>query len=206
MNLFEMKGWAFLFLLFTIWSQFVNAQVVKLTWDSNPEENIMHYTVYRDYYSQPEEVYATVPALRTVYYDTSITIGRTYYYRMTATDSANNMSDYSDEVMIVAIPHIDGRVDTLVANSLDIQNYPNPFNPQTMIQFTIPEAGHLNLTVYDILGREVIKLTDEYKNAGKHAIKWNGVDRDGQRVGSGIYFCRLRMSRYSGVLKLIVTR
>ncbi len=205
MNLFTMKSGAFLFLLFTIWGQCVNAQVVKLTWDPNPEENIMHYTVYRGNSSQPEQAYATVPALRTVYYDTSITIGRTYYYRMTATDSAKNISDYSDEVMIVAIPHIDGRVDTLIANSLDIQNYPNPFNPETMIQFTIPEAGHLNLTVYDILGREVIKLVDEYKIAGQHTIKWRGLDSEGKRVGSGIYFCRLEMNRYSGVIKLVVT-
>ena len=79
-------------------------------------------------------------------------------------------------------------------DELRISNYPNPFNPETTISFEIPEPGRIELTVYDMSGREVETLVDEFYPAGKHRIKWNGNSNP-----SGMYFYRL--ITYDRVLK-----
>jgi parallel beta-helix repeat protein len=65
------------------------------------------------------------------------------------------------------------------------QNYPNPFNPSTSIGYSIPKTGHVKLTVYDLLGREVSVLVDETKTTGTHAVQF-----DASRLPSGIYIYR----------------
>ena len=66
-------------------------------------------------------------------------------------------------------------------------NYPNPFNPSTKISFTIPEAGHVSLVVFDALGREVATLVDSELGAGTHTVSF-----DGQKLASGVYIYRIR--------------
>jgi hypothetical protein len=68
------------------------------------------------------------------------------------------------------------------------QNYPNPFNPGTIIQYSLPIESNVELVVYDIQGREVVKLVDERQSAGRHGAVWNGKDRAGKPVASGVYF------------------
>jgi hypothetical protein len=72
------------------------------------------------------------------------------------------------------------------------QNYPNPFNPETNIKYEVYSSKHVNLFVYDILGRKVITLVDEYKHPGSYEIKWNGKDENGNEAPSGIYFLKLK--------------
>ncbi len=71
------------------------------------------------------------------------------------------------------------------------QNYPNPFNPETVIKYQIPEACHITLRIYDMLGREVRTLVEEEKPAGLYEVGWDGENDHGQRVASGVYFYRL---------------
>ncbi|HEU4435894.1 MAG TPA: multicopper oxidase domain-containing protein [candidate division Zixibacteria bacterium] len=70
-------------------------------------------------------------------------------------------------------------------------NYPNPFNPETQISFRLPNAGNVDLRVFNILGQEVRRLVSEEKQAGEHTIRWDGRDDRGALVASGIYFYRL---------------
>jgi hypothetical protein len=67
-----------------------------------------------------------------------------------------------------------------------VQNHPNPFNPTTNIIFEIPADGHVQLHVYDPLGRNVESLVDEFRIAGIHSVKFG---REG--LSSGTYFYRL---------------
>jgi len=71
------------------------------------------------------------------------------------------------------------------------QNYPNPFNPSTTIQFDLPEDSRVSVTIYDILGREVIRLVDEAMDAGRYKRTWESQDRSGRSVASGVYFIRI---------------
>ena len=71
------------------------------------------------------------------------------------------------------------------------QNSPNPFNPKTQISFSLQQAGHASLKVYDASGRMVKNLADGIMDAGEQTITWNGMDEGGNRVASGVYFYRL---------------
>ena len=71
--------------------------------------------------------------------------------------------------------------------------YPNPFNAQTSIQFGLPEAGNVNLTIYNLMGQKVAILVDGHKDAGHHTVAW-----DGANYSSGIYFYRLTVPTESG--------
>jgi hypothetical protein len=66
------------------------------------------------------------------------------------------------------------------------QNYPNPFNPKTVISYQLPVTSKASLKVYDLLGREVAILVDEFKQAGSYSVRWNA-----QGMPSGVYFYRL---------------
>jgi len=72
------------------------------------------------------------------------------------------------------------------------QNYPNPFNATTNISFYLANAGEVELSVYDLLGRKVSTLVASNLPAGNHMINWNGLDNNGQQVSSGMYLYILK--------------
>jgi hypothetical protein len=78
------------------------------------------------------------------------------------------------------------------------QNFPNPFNPTTTIEFSIPVAADVRLTVYNILGQEVVTLLDEQRTSGTHSVEWNATDSYGSKLSSGIYFYKLKASGQDG--------
>lgn len=71
------------------------------------------------------------------------------------------------------------------------QNFPNPFNPQTEIRYQLPEAGRITLKIFDVLGKEVRTLVDEFREAGYHQVNWDGRDNFGKKAASAIYIYRL---------------
>ncbi len=79
-----------------------------------------------------------------------------------------------------------------------LQNYPNPFNPQTTIQYQLPVAGNVKIEVYDLTGRLVQTIVDEYKQAGNYTIIW-----DARNVSSGIYLYRLQTKEFVSVKKCV---
>ncbi len=81
------------------------------------------------------------------------------------------------------------------------QNYPNPFNPSTTIRFDIPKATYAKLIIYDILGREVMKLIDEKMEAGSYDISW-----DGSGFASGTYIYKFVTSDYTDIKKMILVK
>jgi hypothetical protein len=85
------------------------------------------------------------------------------------------------------------------------RNFPNPFNPRTTISFDIPHTAHVQLTIYDILGRQVRRLIDT-QPAGQHKITWDATDNYGQHVAAGLYFCRMEAGDYIKVIKLALVK
>lgn len=81
------------------------------------------------------------------------------------------------------------------------QNYPNPFNPSTKIQFAIPASQRVSLKVFDITGREVANLVDEFLSAGNYSY-----DFDGTKLSSGIYFYRLISGNFSEIRKMTLIK
>jgi hypothetical protein len=81
------------------------------------------------------------------------------------------------------------------------QNYPNPFNPTTHIKFDLKNNGFVKLTVYDILGREVKILVNEYRRTGKYEVEWNA-----ESFPSGIYFYKIQAGMFVDVKKMLLIR
>ena len=71
-------------------------------------------------------------------------------------------------------------------------NYPNPFNPATTLQYALPQAADVALTVYNVLGQPVRTLVAERQAAGRYAVEWDATNDQGHRLSSGLYFYRLQ--------------
>ena len=82
------------------------------------------------------------------------------------------------------------------------QNYPNPFNSFTFINYTLHEQNHVTLSVYNIKGELVRLLYDGRQIAGRHSVKWNGLNEEGNEVTSGIYFYRLQTDSFIKTRKM----
>ena len=81
------------------------------------------------------------------------------------------------------------------------QNYPNPFNPTTNISYSLPRNGFVTLKVYDILGREVRTLVNEYEAAGSYNVTFNASN-----FASGVYIYQLRSGNFLATKKLLLMK
>jgi hypothetical protein len=81
------------------------------------------------------------------------------------------------------------------------QSYPNPFNPSTTIKYSLPNSDIVSLKVFDILGREVAILLDEYKTAGTHTVEFNASG-----LASGVYFYQLRAQYFIETKKMVLMK
>jgi hypothetical protein len=87
------------------------------------------------------------------------------------------------------------------------QNFPNPFNPVTSIRYGLPRTAKVQLKIYDLLGREVITLIDnKSEEAGFHLVNWNGQDKHGRAVASGLYIYRLAADEFVQTRKMVLVR
>ncbi|MFZ5518578.1 MAG: T9SS type A sorting domain-containing protein [Candidatus Zhuqueibacterota bacterium] len=84
-----------------------------------------------------------------------------------------------------------------------LQNYPNPFNPTTEITYSLPEAGLVKLTVYNLLGQKIKTLVDKTQLAGLHTIAWDGSDMFGKSVAGGVYFYEINAGTFKQVKKML---
>ncbi|RKY55553.1 MAG: glycoside hydrolase family 32 protein [Candidatus Neomarinimicrobiota bacterium] len=84
------------------------------------------------------------------------------------------------------------------------QNYPNPFNPTTRIQFFLPLSQHVSLTIYNLLGMPIRTLLDQKMQSGMHIVRWDGTNKFGQKVSSGVYLYRLHSSKDVKIGKMLL--
>ncbi|KPJ72232.1 hypothetical protein AMJ52_06980 [candidate division TA06 bacterium DG_78] len=94
---------------------------------------------------------------------------------------------------------------TPVVSSLN-QNYPNPFNQFTTIDYQLSAAANVLLTVYDVTGRKVNTLLNEYQKAGNHSYVWNGTDKQGRKLANGIYFYVLKVNENQKRKKILLLK
>jgi hypothetical protein len=81
------------------------------------------------------------------------------------------------------------------------QNYPNPFNPTTTIKFSLPEATHTALTIYNVLGQKVTELVNSKLEAGRYSYQWNA-----QSAATGMYIYELRTDKFVSVKKMVLIK
>lgn len=109
---------------------------------------------------------------------------------------------YLDSICTTAHPLGIGHNENTVPLAYSLsQNYPNPFNPSTKILFGLPNAGDVKLIVYDLLGREVKVLVNEYRNAGSYNIEF-----DASSLASGVYFYKLEAKDFSETKRMLLIK
>ena len=86
------------------------------------------------------------------------------------------------------------------------QNYPNPFNPSTTITFTVPRAGEITLSIYNLKGQLIRTLVSGAVAAGHHKVVWDGTDSKGIKVATGVYVYRLEAKDFVATKKLVLTK
>lgn len=135
----------------------------------------------------------------------------------TASQSSTPDNDYGYGIidvwaaMNVDSLFIDGMmtpIDSLVIDNefLLYQNYPNPFNSNTTIEYDLKQNSHVELIIYDILGRQVNKLADYIETPGRKSIIWNGTDQNGNPVGTGVYFYNLILDEATFTKKMLLIK
>ncbi|MCH7549393.1 MAG: T9SS type A sorting domain-containing protein [Candidatus Krumholzibacteriota bacterium] len=130
--------------------------------------------------------------------------------------STNNAADYAITTGVGVFTNNAGSSYSIVntasaAGSLPIrtqlhQNYPNPFNPSTSISFTMESSGPVNLSIFDTAGRHVVTLLDATASEGYNEQRWDGRDRTGRVVSSGIYYYRLTTPQGMDVRKMLMLK
>ena len=97
-------------------------------------------------------------------------------------------------------------VDQLPESYAVHQNYPNPFNPTTQLRYDLPEASHVRIMVYDLMGREIRTLVDMDQKAGYRSIQWNATNDLGQPVSAGMYLYTIQAGDFRQTKKMVLLR
>ena len=97
--------------------------------------------------------------------------------------------------------------DPLIPTEFSLEpNFPNPFNPTTMLRFGLPEAGWVQLSIVNVLGREVRTLVGGDLPAGWHTQAWEGLNEAGEPVPAGMYFAVLKADAQTGTIKMLLLK
>jgi len=108
---------------------------------------------------------------------------------------------YEGGTLLNPITSIENQTASIPDKFALFQNYPNPFNPATTIRYHVPEQAQVTITVYDIMGREVAELVNNYHVAGAYAVTWNALN-----YASGIYYYRMSAGNFVSVQKLVLMK
>lgn len=121
-----------------------------------------------------------------------------------AYDAGELVETRFDDFLVIAV---NATTDTPPAGRpLELNAVPNPFNPATELRFDLPEPGPVSLVLFDASGRRVDTLFDRRLPAGPARVRWDGRDAQGNTVGSGLYFARLRTTRGEALSRLVLVR
>lgn len=134
--------------------------------------------------------------------DTSTNVFRGFAVRRLPSAILDNGTIYVDDIQVNGeVTDVKEPVAQLPASFRLLQNYPNPFNPTTTISYQLPAAVHVNLKIFDVIGREVATLVNATQNAGSHVVTFNASD-----LPSGVYFYRLNAGTDTAIRKMLMIK
>jgi hypothetical protein len=185
-------------------AEYVGGFQLHIRWNANMEADLSHYAVYKGTTPDfiPNETNRVGTATSSSFVDDDFDYGE-HYYKVSAWDIHENESPFSLLIpdMIADTPDV-GRD---YANVL-FQNAPNPFPSSTSIAFSIKEAGHVSLVVFDAKGRLVRVLADEVREANRYVEVWDARDDNGRLVPAGTYFYSLDAPGWKASKKMTLAR
>lgn len=139
------------------------------------------------------------------YKDRSVINGRTYYYRLGDRDFSGAIS-YHPVVRVTPNANQDDYEPILPLKLRLFPPYPNPFNPTTTIKYQIPASQFVELSITNLLGKQVKQLYLGTAEQGTYQLRWDGKDNNGRSLPSGIYFVTLKTNTIVTQQKLLLIR
>ncbi|MFH0734279.1 MAG: T9SS type A sorting domain-containing protein [bacterium] len=180
----------------------------RIQWSKNIDADINNYRVYRKYGTSAWAYLATTSSLyyvdASVYINTGGLAGTDVYYKITAKDLGTNESSYSSTVACnVNGQEIEKRGESVTVDEYNLlQNYPNPFNPSTTISYQLKGNSFVTLKVYDMLGKEVATLVNQYQTDGKYDVEFTATSQ----LASGMYIYKLTAGDFVSTKKLVLMK
>ena len=180
----------------TSFSAKVQGSSVLLSWSTATEKNNMGFEVQR---SLDNRNFASVgfvngkgtSTIVNNYSFSDNTVSAKCYYRLKQVDFNGNF-EFSPVVEVESMG---------VTNYTLSQNYPNPFNPSTQIKFALPKDGFVTLKVYNVLGKEVASVVNEYKTSGNYSVNFSA-----KNLSSGIYFYTIKADGFTQTKKMTILK
>jgi hypothetical protein len=186
------------------------ATEVEFIWEETDDPDPVEEISYRVVYASDWEDSSTYVYSETIE-DTSmvITLGDNsqYYWLVEAMDSDGfivGSNNNASNVIVVGTLAIDG--DLIPVEFALRQNYPNPFNPITTLRYDLPEQTHVNITVYDMLGRKVRTILNQQQDPGYKSIIWDATNDYGKPVSAGIYLYQIQAGKYISTKKMVLLK
>lgn len=186
----------------------------SLCWDSNIEDDMFIYRIYRNYDNIGWDLAGTVIHPSNTFIDYSVDYTKPIWaksvkYYVIAIDSTDLPSVPSEQVEISGIMIPQYKISSESNHTLTefniyfklYDNFPNPFNPETNISFSLPERSFVTLKIYDSLGREIKELVNDFMEKGNYAIRFNGSN-----LSSGIYFYKLTAGKNNSIKKMLLVK
>jgi len=173
-----------------------------LSWEECEDEDFMRYNIYRSEESgfEPGAENLVHSTIDMQWIDNTEDSWK-YNYKISSLDFSGNESDprEPDEVTGIEVPGVP-------SDFALYQNYPNPFNPVTTIRFDLPESSNVRIIIYSAKGRKVKILLAGKMTAGQKHVDWNGMNENGVKAASGVYFYRISADRFRETRKMILMR
>ncbi len=169
---------------------------VTLNWNTLSENNNARFDIERDgnLLAQVASLGNSASGHRYSFTDREVQNGTTYSYKLFSVD----LNGAREEL---ATTEATPSANAIASEYRLEQNYPNPFNPSTSISYSIPEAGLVTLSVFDLNGREVAQLVNRSQSAGSYSVDFNG-----ESLSSGIYYYRLTANSFTATHKMVLMK
>ncbi len=174
----------------------------RVSWATSRETNNSGFNVLRsltqggEYEKLNSKLIPSSEERDYVFVDRLANAGRRFYYKLEDVDVNGVKTQHGPIAITVAAP------ETFALS----QNFPNPFNPETRIRYQLPRAGEVTLKIFDLLGREVLTLVSEQKDAGFHVVTWNARNSMGAHVSSGVYYYQIVSGDFRHTRKMILVK
>ncbi|MEC9376950.1 MAG: family 16 glycosylhydrolase, partial [Candidatus Neomarinimicrobiota bacterium] len=178
-----------------------------LEWDEDYLKWYVDDVHYFTYVNDQDGNYATWPFDQRFHLLLNIAIGGTWGGQQGIDDSIFPVRMEVDYVRVYeASSELSSQLET-IPNTYNLHyNYPNPFNPATTLCYFLPEQTQVTLTVYDLMGKEIIQLVDAIQNVGNKTVQWDGTDSFGRPVSAGLYLYQIRMRNHTSMGKMALLK
>ncbi|MBT3848134.1 MAG: T9SS type A sorting domain-containing protein [Candidatus Marinimicrobia bacterium] len=183
---------------------YLQSASVMLWWDPSTDENFQYFLLERSTDDQFVENVVSNYLVGSYYTDEDLEFDTEYFYRVSY--YSIEWSEYSETISVI----LEG-LDISNGNNIPLsykihQNHPNPFNPVTTIRYDLPEDGLVNITIYDMMGRQINTLVNGQQTAGYNIVQWNATNTFGEAVSAGLYLYTIHAGNFTQTRKMVLLK